>query len=304
MNKPFLLLLLAVYAPLRAAELPGPLVDGQWLLVNRDDVLVLDARKNTASFTGGHISVAIPVDANKIRAERQIGDGNMTRMRPDSDTFTRFMRAHGVDDDSLVVLTHRGGKPGYVTGAARLYWHMELYGFDRVALLDGGNPGWVEALGELVGETDSVRQGNYRFGAERPELVATMQQVRQALDKDTVTLIDTRELRYHLGLDKKDYAYARGHIPSSRSLPHRLLHPTRKSAKFYSRDTLNDLLESLRIDSDDELILYCNSGYEASSVWFALREFLGKPKVRVYDGSLHQWTQYHSNPMTTRVTPW
>ena len=62
------------------------------------------------------------------------------------------------------------------------------------------------------------------------------------------------------------------------------------------------ILDSLRIDMDDSLILYCNSAYECASDWFVLHEILGKQDVRVYDGSLHQWTQYESNPMTTRLS--
>jgi len=303
MNRLFFLILLVVCVPLHAVELPGALVDGEWLVNNRDEVLVLDVRKATETFVKGHIPGAVLVDVNLIRIERKINDKNMTRMRPDAASFEQFMRTHGVDNNSLVVLTHRGKKPGHVTGAARLYWHMKFYGFDQVALLDGGNPSWVEALEDLVTEVDPVKPGNYRIGTEQPAIVATMQQVQQALGKETVTLIDTRELRYHIGLDKKDYVYAYGHIPGSRNLPYKFLNPAKKSMKYYPRDTLTSLLESLRIDSEDELILYCNSGYEASSVWFALHEILGNPNVRVYDGSLHQWTQYDSNPMTPQLTP-
>jgi thiosulfate/3-mercaptopyruvate sulfurtransferase len=298
-----LFIILVFCAPLRAAELPGPLVDAEWLVENHNEVLVLDVRKATKTFAEGHIPDAILVDVNLIRIERKINDKNMTRMRPDAASFEQFMRAHGVDNNSLVVLTHRGAKPGHVTGAARLYWHMKFYGFDQVALLDGGNPSWVEALEDLVTEVDPVKPGNYRVGAEQTAIVATMQQVQQALGEETVTLIDTRDLRYHVGLDKKDYVYAYGHIPGSRTLPFKFLHSAKQSMKYFPRDTLTDLLESLRIDSDDELILYCNSGYEASSVWFALHEILGNPNVRVYDGSLHQWTQYDSNPMTSQLTP-
>ncbi len=303
MSKLVLLVLFICCGPLRAAELPGPLVDAEWLVENRNAALVLDVRKTTKTFVKGHIPGAILVDVNLIRIERKISDKNMTRMRPDATSFEQFMRAHGVDNNSLVVLTHRGEKPGQVTGAARLYWHMKFYGFNQVALLDGGNPSWVEALEDLVTEVDPVEPGNYRVGAEQPAIVATMQQVQQALGKETVTLIDTRDLRYHVGLDKKDYVYAYGHIPGSRNLPYKFLHSAKQSMDYFPSDTLTDLLESLRIDSDDELILYCNSGYEASSVWFALHEILGKPNVRVYDGSLHQWTQYDSNPMTPRLTP-
>lgn len=303
MKKLSVFILLVVCMPLGAGELPGPLINAEWLVSNLDKVLVLDVRKATKTFADGHIPGAVLVDVNLIRIERKINDKEMTRMRPDAASFEQFMRAHGVSNDSLVVLTHRGEKPGHVTGAARLYWHMKLYGFDQVALLDGGNPSWVEALEDLVIEVDPVEPGSYRVGTEQPTVVATMQQVQQALGQDSVTLIDTRELRYHVGLDKKDYVFAYGHIPGSRNLPYKFLHPAKKNMAYYSRDTLTDLLKSLRIDSDDELILYCNSGYEASSVWFALHEILGKSNVRMYDGSLHQWTQYESNPMTTRLTP-
>ncbi len=303
MNRLYLYLLLVVCIPLNASELPGPLVDGEWLSANLDEVLVLDVRKETDTFAEGHIPGARLVDVNLIRIERKIDNKNMTRMRPDAASFEQFMRAHGVDNDSIVVLTHRGEKPGHVAGAARLYWHMKFYGFDQVALLDGGNPSWVEALEDLVAEVDTIEPGNYQAGSEQPAIVATMQQVRQALKMDSVTLIDTRELRYHIGLDKKDYVYGYGHIPGSRNLPYQFLHPAKKNMKYYPRETLADLLKSLRIDSNDELILYCNSGYEASSVWFALHEILGKSNVRLYDGSLHQWTQYESNPMTPQLTP-
>ena len=303
MKKLSVFILLAVCMPLSAGELPGPLVNGEWLVANLDKVLVLDVRKKTKTFAEGHIPGAVPVDVNLIRIERNINDKEMTRMRPDAASFEQFMRAHGVNNDSIVVLTHRGIKPGHVTGAARLYWHMKFYGFDQVALLDGGNPSWMEALEDLVTEADPVAPGNYRVGKEQPAIVATMQQVQRALENDTVTLVDTRELRYHVGLDKKDYVYAYGHIPGSRNMPYQFLHPAKKTMKYYPLDTLTGLLKSLRIDSDDELILYCNSGYEASSVWFALHEILGKSNVRMYDGSLHQWTQYESNPMTTQLTP-
>ena len=298
-----LVLFVALVVPLHAqAMLPGPLVDGEWLANNRDGVLVLDLRKETDTFAQGHIPGAVLVDVKRIRIEREIDGKLMTRMRPDAASFEAFMRAHGVNNDSRVILTHRGETPGQVAGAARLYWHLKYYGFDQVALLDGGNPAWVEALEDLVSETTKVAPGNYRAGNERPEIVATMQQVRQSLGNNAVTLIDTRELRYHVGMARKGYVFADGHIPGSGTMPYKLLHPAKASMRFFDRDTYLKLLDSLRIAADGEVIVYCNSAYEASSSWFVLHEILGKSKVRIYDGSLHQWTQYESNPMTTRLT--
>ena len=126
--------------------------------------------------------------------------------------------------------------------------------------------------------------------------------VEQALADDTITPVDTRDFRYHVGLEKKDYVFAYGHIPGSRSLPYKFLNPAKGSTRYLDHETYVKLLDSLRIDMDDSLILYCNSAYECSSDWFVLHEILGKQDVRVYDGSLHQWTQYESNPLTTRLS--
>jgi thiosulfate/3-mercaptopyruvate sulfurtransferase len=304
MNKALLLLLLGVLSTLSTAraEIPQPLVDTQWLVENQASVVILDARKETGTFVDGHISGAILVDVKIIRVEREINGKILISMRPDAAGFQHFMRAHGVSDDSIVVITHPGDKPGQVAGAARLYWHFKYYGFDQVALRDGGNKAWTTELEDLVTDVDPIVAGNYQVDGGRPEVLATMEQVQQALADDAITLVDTRDFRYHVGLEKKDYVFAYGHIPGSRSLPYKFLNPAKGSTRYLDQGTYVKLLDSLRIDMDDSLILYCNSAYECASEWFVLHEILGKQDVRVYDGSLHQWTQYESNPMTTRLT--
>jgi thiosulfate/3-mercaptopyruvate sulfurtransferase len=64
---------------------------------------------------------------------------------------------------------------------------------------------------------------------------------------------------------------------------------------------MTNITADLAIDFNTNLILYCNSAYKCSSDWFVLQELLGQKNVRIYDGSLHQWTQYDSNPMTKAI---
>ncbi|MCK4708142.1 MAG: hypothetical protein KAU21_05945, partial [Gammaproteobacteria bacterium] len=118
----------------------------------------------------------------------------------------------------------------------------------------------------------------------------------------STTLIDTRALRYHIGIDKKDYVYGYGHIPGSRNLPYKFIHPAKGNAVYFPAQKLQNIINALKIDMNNDLILYCNSAYECSSDWFVLHEILGHKNVRIYDGSLHQWTQYKNNPMTTKIT--
>lgn len=299
-----LLLFSQIYNPASATNLfPGPLINAEWLAENIDEVVILDSRKELDTFTKeGHIENAILVDVNKIRIDRVIDGKKLTRMRPDAESFQHFMRLHGINNDSHIVLTHRGKTPGQVAGAARLYWHLKYYDFKNVALLDGGNAAWTAALEDLTTDSSKVTPGNYYVGTEHSEIVATMQQVQAKLNNPSTTLVDTRALRQHIGIDKKDYVYEYGHIPGSRNLPYKFLHPAKGSSAFLPEKKLQKIISALKIDLNNELILYCNSAYECSSDWFVLHEILGHKDVRIYDGSLHQWTQYENSPMTTEIT--
>ena len=128
-----------------------------------------------------------------------------------------------------------------------------------------------------------------------------MQQVTNALSNPQATLIDTREFRYHIGIDKKSYVFEYGHIPGSKNLPYKFLNPAKGTAVYFPKDKLETIIANLGIDTNNSLILYCNSAYECSSDWFVLHEILGHKNVRIYDGSLHQWTQYAANPMTKAI---
>jgi thiosulfate/3-mercaptopyruvate sulfurtransferase len=65
-----------------------------------------------------------------------------------------------------------------------------------------------------------------------------MELVQQALADESVTLVDTRDFRYHVGLEKKDYVFAYGHIPGSRSLPYKFLNPAKGSTRYLDHDDL------------------------------------------------------------------
>lgn len=187
-----------------AITLPSPLVDSEWLSQNHDKVVILDVRKDLDSFVeAGHIANALLVNVKKIRINRIIDGIELTRMRPDSTSFENFMSTQGINNDSAVVITHQGIKPGNVAGAARLYWHMKYHGFDNVALLDGGNAAWVAALEELVDNKTQTGNSVFNAGVERGEILATISEVKSAMTNKQIILVDTRDLRQHIGIKKK-----------------------------------------------------------------------------------------------------
>ena len=251
--------LFSFYIPLAfaGAKLPGPLVNAEWLAENLSDVVVLDVRKQLESFTDeGHISSAVLVNSKKVRVKRTIDGVELTRMMPAAEPFAKFMADHGVSNDSTVVITHRGETPGQVAGAARLYWQLRYYGFDSVALLDGGNKSWVESLEEIVPEIVPVKQGKFSTKTERTEILATTADVENALAKNNITLIDTRPMRYHIGRDKRDYVFAYGHIPGSRSFNYKFLNPEKGISLYSPVDKVEKAFKAMLINPSVPAILY------------------------------------------------
>ena len=51
------------------------------------------------------------------------------------------------------------------------------------------------------------------------------------------------------------------------------------------------------VADDKPVISYCNTGHWASTNWFVLSEVLGKKNVRVYDGSMVEWSAKKELPI-------
>lgn len=292
--------LLAAATSSSAQDTPDPLVSVDWLDLNRDEVVLLDVRKNTARYeTAGHIPGAILVDWKQVRADLTEGGVVYERMLLDEARFEQLMQAHGVDNDSLVVIAHEGKNALQFSFAARLYWQIKYYGHDRVAVLDGGTAQWKASGRALSQEPSSSPAGSFQVTARRDELLATTEQVETALADDSAQLLDSRPLPFYLGLEQRSYVYAPGHIPGAASVPFSLLAPMKGPGLLRSAKDLRHAVAALGIDPDKPVITYCNSGHVAAGTWFALHEVLGNEEAQLYDGSLHAWTKDAQRPMVT-----
>ena len=51
-------------------------------------------------------------------------------------------------------------------------------------------------------------------------------------------------------------------------------------------------------------VTYCNTGHWAATDWFVLSELLGRKDVRLYYGSMVDWTSDTSHPLASARTKW
>jgi thiosulfate/3-mercaptopyruvate sulfurtransferase len=310
------LALLLSSSAVHASRLPGPLVETSWLAKNLNDVVVLDVRKDVKSFTakpkykrdkktgklefvaaGGHIPGAILVDYGKVRVDRKIDGRKVTRLVPEKAKFESLMQSWGVNKDSTIVVVSKGEKSGDVTNATRLYWQIKYFGHDKVAVLNGGMAQWIVDHRKFSLQASAPSPGNWVAATERKEVLATSEDVAQGM-KRGVQLVDTRDLVQYLGTYKKSYVYAKGHIPGAKNFPVDLVTNVSKPARFTSVSDFKKLAAAMNVDTTTESITYCNSGHLATGAWFMMSEVLGNKNVKMYDGSMHQWT-LEKRPVTS-----
>jgi thiosulfate/3-mercaptopyruvate sulfurtransferase len=51
-------------------------------------------------------------------------------------------------------------------------------------------------------------------------------------------------------------------------------------------------------------VAYCNTGHWAATDWFVLSELLGRTDVRLYYGSMVDWTSDAGRPLASSRTKW
>jgi len=82
-----------------------------------------------------------------------------------------------------------------------------------------------------------------------------------------------------------------GHIPGAKNVPMTVLsNDVGPTAVLFDKDTLHQTLILMGASPDTPTTVYCNSGIMASVGWFVLSELLGNSDVRLYDGSMQEWT--------------
>jgi thiosulfate/3-mercaptopyruvate sulfurtransferase len=59
-------------------------------------------------------------------------------------------------------------------------------------------------------------------------------------------------------------------------------------------------VKAAKVSDENGIITFCNTGHLASIAWFGLSEVEGLKNVRLYDGSMSDWTTDPSRPVVVQ----
>ncbi len=260
------------------------LVSPEWAQEHLNDpkVRFVEVDVDTAAYEQGHLPGAVGWNWTS-----QLSDG-VRRDIATRDDLQQLLRQSGIDGDTHVVLY--GDNNNWF--AAWAYWQLKLHGLERVSILNGGRRYWLD--NGLPLSTDPPQHAPTQLELPEPSfaLRAFRDDILPQLGQPGFALVDVRSPAEFSGEviappGMTETAQRGGHIPGAASIP--WAQAVREDGTFKSAEELRTLYEGKGITPDKDVIAYCRIGERSSHSWFVLRELLGYPNVRNYDGSWTEW---------------
>jgi len=261
------------------------LVTCDWVQEHRDDpdVRLVEVDVDTEAYREGHIEGAISWNWT-TQLQDEVTRDILTR-----EDFEALMQRSGITPETYVILY--GDNNNWF--AAYALWLMELYGHEKVSLMDGGRVKWLGDNRPITTAEPTFEATSYQAKDADPSIRARRDDVLQALGSD-INLVDVRSPAEFTGEviappGMSETAQRGGHIPGARNVP--WARAVNEDGTFKSPDELKALYEGAGVQPHGDTIAYCRIGERSSHTWFVLKHILGYENVKNYDGS---WTEYGS----------
>lgn len=288
------------------------LVTAEWLSIARqsDDVVILDctvivydqddgrkdSRPGLAEYHVEHIAGARFAD---LLSDFSIKRRNARFGIPSATEFAKAAAKLGVSNDTKLVV-YSTSSPLWAT---RLWWLFKYFGHENVAVLDGSLHEWKAAgLPLETGDMPQIQHGDFRARVHTDRLALKSDVLSTVTSPDqTSKVIDVLSPDYYAGKAGNIYGYTRlGHIKRAINLPAETV-LTDDGKSFRSTAEIQALTEAQIGPLQTPVITYCGGGIAATQLAFAL-EMAGFSDVKVYSGSLQEWSADHDLPMETEAS--
>jgi len=279
-----------------ASALPsfGPLVTPAQLSDSLDTVqpVILDIRGD--DYAKGHIPGAVSAPYGLFR-----GPVNNPGQVPDVATLETSFETLGLELDRAIVIVPEGKNDTDFGAAARVYWTLKSSGFSDLSILNGGITAWksqdmaitADAVTPIPTTLDITFSDSWT--AQTDQVAAVTRGEVDAL------LLDARPADFYEGRKSHGAAKRPGTLPGAANLDYTAFFDEGSSAISSSTDSAT-LLEKLGVEEGEEIVSFCNTGHWAATNWFALSEVAGLDNVKLYPGSM---VEYSSTDNAMENTP-
>jgi len=273
-----------------STTLPGPLVSTEWLAehLGAADLKVLDCTwlhestnmDGRTQYRGRHLPGSVHFDIDNVADKTS----PLPHMLPSAADFAKKVGLLGVATGDKVVVYDRlcGG-----SAAARVWWMFRAFGYEDVAVLDGGYGKWTKE--KRAAEMAPVRPEPATFAATSvPALVRDLSQMIANVGTHAEQVIDARGPGKFSGSQDDVFPVKKkGHIPGAINLPWGDL-IVEETGEMIAPEALAARFVAAGIDVTKPVVATCASGTISAVVLLALF-ILGNRTAALYDGSWAEW---------------
>jgi thiosulfate/3-mercaptopyruvate sulfurtransferase len=269
----------AIAQPLLApAEVAAKLGDAKLRIVDIREAKV----DGKSAYEIGHIAGAQHAPYTKWR-----GPADSPGKLPAEDALTALIQQLGIDRSTPVVVVYEGKTSTDFGAAARVYWTLKAAGVPTLSVLNGGMTAW-RAAGLPVSTETSVRSPSKFEVTLDPALIATRDEVAQAVGNRSARLVDARPAAFFAGETRHPAAKAPGTIVGAKNISHDVWFS--RDAKLLPPEEIRRVAQQNQLDTSQPTISFCNTGHWAATNWFVLSELLGQKDVKLYPESVVDWS--------------
>jgi len=275
------------------------LVSTDWVAEHLDDpnVRVVESDEDVLLYDMGHVLGAINLDWHTDLQDQ------VKRDFLDKAGFEALLGKNGIGNDTTVVF-YGDRNNWYATYA---YWLFKYFGLRDARVMNGGRAKWEAEGRPMSREVPSYPETTYTAQEPDEQIRAYRDDVLKQVKSGAPALVDVRSVPEYTGEVLHMAGYAQegaqrgGHVLGAKSIPWATA--ANEDGTFKSPEQLREIYGGKDITPDKNVIAYCRIGERSSHTWFVLRELLGYPDVRNYDGSWTEWGSMVGVPIAKGTEP-
>ncbi len=250
--------------------------------------VVVDIREPKL-YAEGHIPGALNAPYGKWR-----GPATNPGELPDLPKLTALVQSLGLTPATHAVVVSTGADATDFGAMARVYWSLKVLGLKDLSIVNGGMKTWVADGKPVSTEAPQVQASSYQPVLDE-SLIATRDQVRSHVDLSNAALVDSRPDAFYQGKTRAPAAKLSGTLPGAQQLDFNQWF-VKGTAQFVDQATARQIAEKVSRKDGQDTVAFCNTGHWAATDWFGLSEMAGLPNVKLYAGSMVDWTQQPGAP--------
>ncbi|RLD32859.1 MAG: hypothetical protein DRI83_10230 [Bacteroidetes bacterium] len=235
-------------------------------------MVVIDA--NTAdNYAKSHVIGAVNVPHKELYTEDKI-EGLIQSPQ----NLAAYFGKKGISNTSNIVI-YDDGSNKY---SCRVYWVLDYLGAENLRILHKDMDKWKAARVPLTRNKTAAKAATFTANVNSA-IIATAADVLGC--SANCVLVDSRHFSEYDGTSEKPVSA--GHIKGAINVEYKEFLDDKGA--FKSADELKAVAEKHGLTSGKTIILYCQTSVRATPSFVALKEILGYPNVKVYDGAYNEW---------------